>query len=95
MLPLPRGEWRQATQDRRALVERASDVIARAVTGRLRDGTEEERQAVTLYISSLMKTSCAEVRVVGQIVAALLIALFLAISASWYIPTNLSNLLDL
>lgn len=55
-----------------SLSERAlsSDVIARAVKGRLRDGTEEERQAVTLYISSLMKTSCPEVRVVGQIVAA-------------------------
>jgi mono/diheme cytochrome c family protein len=34
----------------------SSDVIARAVKGRLRDGTEEERRAVTLYISSLMKT---------------------------------------
>lgn len=33
----------------------SSDVIARAVKGRLRDGTEEERRAVTLYISSLMK----------------------------------------
>ena len=33
----------------------SSDVIARAVKGRLRDGTEEERRALTLYISSLMK----------------------------------------
>ena len=33
----------------------ASDVIARAVNGRLRDGTDEQRRAVTLYISSLMK----------------------------------------
>ena len=31
-------------------------VIARAVNGRLRDRTEDERRAVTLYISSLMKT---------------------------------------
>jgi mono/diheme cytochrome c family protein len=44
------------------LSERAlsSDVIARAVKGRLRDGTEEERQAITLYISSLMKTKHPE-----------------------------------
>jgi mono/diheme cytochrome c family protein len=32
------------------------DVIARAVSGRLRDRTEDERRAVTLYIASLMKT---------------------------------------
>jgi mono/diheme cytochrome c family protein len=32
-----------------------TDEIARAVSGRLRDKTEEERRAVTLYISSLMK----------------------------------------
>ena len=38
----------------------SSDVIARAVKGRLRDGTEEERRAVTLYISSLMKTKDPE-----------------------------------
>jgi hypothetical protein len=34
----------------------STDEIARAVNGRLRDKTEEERRAVTLYISSLMKT---------------------------------------
>src|SRR5215467_10713553 len=34
----------------------STDVIARAVNGRLRDRTEDERRAVTLYISSLMKT---------------------------------------
>jgi mono/diheme cytochrome c family protein len=33
----------------------SSEQIARAVNGRLRDKTEEERRAVTLYISSLMK----------------------------------------
>ena len=36
------------------------DQIARAVSGRLRDKTEEERRAVTLYISSLMKTKDSE-----------------------------------
>ena len=36
------------------------DVIARAVSGRLRDRAEEERRAVTLYISSLMKTKDSE-----------------------------------
>ena len=36
------------------------DEIARAVNGRLRDKTEEERRAVTLYISSLMKTKDSE-----------------------------------
>jgi mono/diheme cytochrome c family protein len=35
----------------------ATDVIARAVKGRLGSGTEEEKQAVTLYIASLMKTA--------------------------------------
>ena len=40
--------------------ELSSDVIARAVKGRLRDGTEEERRAVTLYISTLMKTKDPE-----------------------------------
>ena len=34
-----------------------TDVIARAVKGRLGSGTEEEKQAVTLYIASLMKTT--------------------------------------
>ena len=38
----------------------SSEVIARAVKGRLRGVTEEERQAVTLYISSLMKTKHPE-----------------------------------
>ena len=38
------------------------DVIARAVSGRLRDRAEEERRAVTLYISSLMKTKDSEER---------------------------------
>jgi len=34
--------------------------ISRAVNGRLRDKLEEERRAVTLYISSLMKTKGSE-----------------------------------
>jgi mono/diheme cytochrome c family protein len=38
----------------------SSDEIARAVNGRLRNKTEEERRAVTLYISSLMKTKDSE-----------------------------------
>jgi mono/diheme cytochrome c family protein len=38
----------------------SGDVIARAVNGRLRDGTDEERRAVTLYISSLMKKKDSE-----------------------------------
>jgi mono/diheme cytochrome c family protein len=38
----------------------SSEQIARAVSGRLRDETEEERRAVTLYISSLMKTKDSE-----------------------------------
>ena len=33
----------------------STDVIARLVNGRLKDRTEDERRAVTLYISSLMK----------------------------------------
>jgi mono/diheme cytochrome c family protein len=37
-----------------------TEVIARAVSGRLRDRTEDERRAVTLYISSLMKTKVLE-----------------------------------
>jgi len=36
--------------------ELSTDVIARAVNGRLRERAEDERRAVTLYISSLMKT---------------------------------------
>jgi mono/diheme cytochrome c family protein len=38
----------------------SSEQIARAVSGRLRDKTEEERRAVTLYISSLMKAKDSE-----------------------------------
>jgi mono/diheme cytochrome c family protein len=38
----------------------SSEQIARAVSGRLRDNTEEERRAVTLYISSLMKPKASE-----------------------------------
>ena len=38
----------------------STEVIARAVSGRLRDRTEDERRAVTLYISSLMKTKGSE-----------------------------------
>jgi mono/diheme cytochrome c family protein len=34
--------------------------IARAVSGRLRDKTDEERRAVTLYISSLLKAKDSE-----------------------------------
>lgn len=33
----------------------SSEVIARAVSGRLKDRTDEERRAVTSYIASLMK----------------------------------------
>lgn len=38
----------------------SADAIARAVSGRLKDRTEDERRAVTLYISSLMKTKDSE-----------------------------------
>jgi mono/diheme cytochrome c family protein len=38
----------------------STDEIARAVSGRLRDKTEEERRAVTLYISNLMKSKDSE-----------------------------------
>lgn len=38
----------------------SAEVIARAVSGRLRDKTEDERRAVTLYISNLMKTKDSE-----------------------------------
>jgi mono/diheme cytochrome c family protein len=43
------------------LNERAlsTDAIARAVNGRLRDRTEDERRGVTLYIASLMKSKDA------------------------------------
>jgi mono/diheme cytochrome c family protein len=40
----------------------SSEQIARAVSGRLRDNTEEERRAVTLYIASLMKPEASEER---------------------------------
>jgi mono/diheme cytochrome c family protein len=44
------------------LNERGLDrsAIARAVGGRLKDRTDEDRRAVTLYISSLMKAKIAE-----------------------------------
>jgi mono/diheme cytochrome c family protein len=38
----------------------SAEVIARAVKGRLGEGTEAERLGVTLYIFSLMKTKDAE-----------------------------------
>lgn len=38
----------------------SSEQIARAVSGRLREKTDEERRAVTLYISSLMKAKDSE-----------------------------------
>ena len=38
----------------------STDEIARAVNGRLRDKAGEERRAVTLYISSLMKAKDSE-----------------------------------
>jgi mono/diheme cytochrome c family protein len=38
----------------------STEVIARAVKGRLGDATEEERRAVTLYISGLMKSKDPE-----------------------------------
>lgn len=38
----------------------SANVIARAVSGRLRDRTEDERRAVTLYVSSLMKAKDSE-----------------------------------
>ena len=51
------------------LSERAlsTEVIARAVKGRLGDGTEEERRGVTLYISSLMKTKDPEGRAASKL----------------------------
>jgi mono/diheme cytochrome c family protein len=38
----------------------STEQIARAVSGRLRDNTEEERRAVTLYISTLMQPKESE-----------------------------------
>jgi mono/diheme cytochrome c family protein len=40
----------------------SNEQIARAVSGRLRDNTEEERRAVTLYIANLMKPEASEER---------------------------------
>jgi mono/diheme cytochrome c family protein len=40
----------------------SADTIARAVSGRLKDRTEDERRAVTIYISSLMKTKDSEAK---------------------------------
>ena len=40
----------------------ATEAIARAVAGRLKDRAEEERRAVTLYIASLMNKKDAEKR---------------------------------
>ncbi len=44
----------------------STDEIASAVKGRLRDGIDEERRAVTLYISSLMKTKDPEGRAASK-----------------------------
>ena len=38
----------------------STEAIARAVGGRLKDRTDDERRAVTLYISSLMKPKDSE-----------------------------------
>src|SRR5499427_8281803 len=38
----------------------SAEVIAQAVNGRLRDRAEDERRAVTLYISSLMQNRDSE-----------------------------------
>lgn len=38
----------------------STDAIARAVSGRLKDRADDERRAVTLYISSLMKAKDSE-----------------------------------
>ncbi len=55
----PAADQRLLHEDRTRLLALIS-VFARAVNGRLRDKTEEERRAVTLYISSLMKTKDSE-----------------------------------
>lgn len=44
----------------------SSEVIARAVNGRLRSKTEEERRGVVLYISSLMKTASPQAKAVPR-----------------------------
>jgi len=44
----------------------STDVIAQAVNGRLRDRTEGERRAVTLYISSLMLVKDSEKKIVPK-----------------------------
>lgn len=40
----------------------STEEIAQAINGRLRDGTEDERLAVTLYISSLMQNKEPETK---------------------------------
>jgi hypothetical protein len=40
----------------------SADEIASAVNGRLKGKTEEQRQAVTLYIASLMKPADSEAK---------------------------------
>jgi len=44
----------------------STEVIAQAVNGRLRDRTEGERRAVTLYISSLMLVKDSEKKIVPK-----------------------------
>ncbi len=44
----------------------SSDAIAQAVNGRLRDGTDEERRGVTLYIFSLMKKKDSEDKIASK-----------------------------
>lgn len=44
----------------------SSDAIAQAVNRRLRDGTDEERRGVTLYISSLMKKKDSEDKIASK-----------------------------
>jgi hypothetical protein len=60
--PLPRENGDKPLKTGVPLSERglSGHVIARAVNGRLRDGADEERRAVTLYIFSLMKKKDSE-----------------------------------
>ena len=44
----------------------STEVIAQAVNGRLRDRSEDERRAVTLYISSLMQAKNSVEKVVPK-----------------------------
>ena len=44
----------------------STDVISQAVKGRIRDRTEDERRAVTLYISSLMQAKGSVEKVVPK-----------------------------